>query len=483
MKKKLTSTLLLTAMLASLAACGEASGVSDETTTGTDSADAVTTDNRIPDDLPEEDFGGYNFRFFTWGSAGERYVPDSENGDIVNDAVYRRNRVVEERFNVTLSYVDSGAANVTEMDKAVERTIMAGDEAFDLILNVAKHQTGQSLSGMFVNLYDLEYLDFSKPWWSAQLVEDLSFNGKLFVSSSNMHYDEFAQTKVFFFNKDLIDSYKLESPYSLVSSGAWTLDKMIAMTKDIYEDKNGNSERDESDVYGLLTTQTHNAWSVALNIPEWEKTGDKIELVALSDKMVSAFDKIFDWNNSSDGVYAFENGAFLNEIRTMFIGGNGLFAFGTISDAANHYRDADVEYGIVPFPKYDENQENYRAFYAANGGHMFSVPKFASDLDRTGIIIEALSAEGYYTLIPVYYETALKNKYLRDEESVAMLDIITASRTISFSYCYDNYENGLGFGNAWAKDAFYESYATFYATRENGAKARIAAVVEAFTKE
>ena len=113
---------------------------------------------------------------------------------------------------------------------------------------------------------------------------------------------------------------------------------------------------------------------------------------------------------------------------------------------------------------------------------MFSIPKTASDTDRTGVILEALSAEGYKQVFPTYYEIALKDKYLRDDESVKMLDLITASRTISFSYMYDNYgKAGLGFGNCFTS-AYKDSYATFYAAQENSVKARVADVVKAFTE-
>ena len=110
---------------------------------------------------------------------------------------------------------------------------------------------------------------------------------------------------------------------------------------------------------------------------------------------------------------------------------------------------------------------------------MFAIPKQAADTSRTGMIIEALSAEGYKQLIPVYYEVALKAKYLRDEDSTKMLDLITKARTISFSYCYDNYTAGLGFGNCFQSD-YADSFATFYAGRENLVKARIEEVTEAF---
>jgi len=374
--------------------------------------------------------------------------------------------------------MDTGAVNVTEHLSEIQKLVLAGEECFDVVLANGKQLAGKSLNNWFMNLYDLEHLNFSKPWWSEQLVDDLTYNDCMYVCSSNLHYTEFAASKVFYFNKDLLARYQMENPYPLVFDGKWTFDKMSEMTKDIYEDLNGNATADNEDLYGMLSTYTHNTWAVAFDIPVWEKTDDGIELVANSQDMVDAFDMVYDWFFNSTGVKSVK-GAEHATLKQMFIDGKGLFVFGTIADAGGLYRESDVDYGIVPFPKYDEAQENYRLFFNANGASMFAVPKFASNPERTGIILEALSAEGYKQVIPVYYEKALKAKYLQDEESTRILDLITANRTISFSYCHDNYaEACLGFGMAFSGN--FESFSTYYASMESKVLARIALVEQAF---
>ena len=474
MKRSNFITLFLISAL--LTSCGN---VENSDVTTDESVTNEPTETEISDDLPDVNMKQYEFKFLNFGDYIPSYVPESENGDIVNDAIYRRNRTVEERFNVVISSLDTGAVTHGEHLSEVQKLMLAGDECFDVILASGKQLAGQSLSGWYMNLYDLEYLDFNKPWWSKPLVEDLTYNGCMYVCSSNLHYTEFAASKVYYFNKELLTRFQMEDPYSLVFDGRWTFDKMSEMTKDIYEDLNGNSKADNEDLYGMLTTYTHNTWAVAFDIPVWEKTGDGIELVANSQKMVDAFDMVYDWFFESTGVKS-ETGAEHNTMKQMFMDGKGLFVFGTIADAATNYRESDVEYGIVPFPKYDEAQENYRLFFQTNGPFMFAVPKFASNPERTGIILEALSAEGYKQVIPIYYEKALKAKYLQDEESTKILDLITENRTISFSYLHDNFNEAcLGFGIAFNNG--YENFSTFYASMESQVRARIALVEKAFS--
>lgn len=72
----------------------------------TDGSDSVTTADPLDDDLPAADYGGYEFRFYTYGSSVDMYASDGENGEVVNDAIYKLNRTVEERFNVKITAID-----------------------------------------------------------------------------------------------------------------------------------------------------------------------------------------------------------------------------------------------------------------------------------------------------------------------------------------------------------------------------------------
>ena len=42
--------------------------------------------------------------------------------------------------------------------------------------------------------------------------------------------------------------------------------------------------------------------------------------------------------------------------------------------------------------------------------------------------MELMACESMKTVIPVYYDTVLKNKYARDERSIEMLDLIYENR-------------------------------------------------------
>ena len=101
------------------------------------------------------------------------------------------------------------------------------------------------------------------------------------------------------------------------------------------------------------------------------------------------------------------------------------------------FRSMETDFGILPQPKYDEAQTEYYNPVSMWCCNSIAVPASATDLSRTGHVIEALSAESLYTLTPAYYDQTLKTKASRDEESAAMLDIIFASRVYDLSNMYD----------------------------------------------
>jgi hypothetical protein len=100
-------------------------------------------------------------------------------------------------------------------------------------------------------------------------------------------------------------------------------------------------------------------------------------------------------------------------------------------------RAYDGNFGILPMPKLNEIQEDYANAVHPTCGTTLSIPVTALDLDRTGIILEALTAESHYTLQPAYYDVTLKTKLSRDNESSEMLDIIFATRIYDLGRVYN----------------------------------------------
>ena len=93
------------------------------------------------------------------------------------------------------------------------------------------------------------------------------------------------------------------------------------------------------------------------------------------------------------------------------------------------FTDLSFTYGLVPFPKYDEAQENYYTAPNVNFsiyGMPITLP--TEDYEMVGIMMEVLNAESWKTVYPAYYDEALKGRYSTDANMSKIVDLITESR-------------------------------------------------------
>ena len=106
-------------------------------------------------------------------------------------------------------------------------------------------------------MLEVDNLDFEKPWWPSNLIEQSTINDKLYFVSGDISANVIYAMYVIFFNKGIQNEFKLEDPYQLVHDGKWTLDKMIDYSKGIYSDTNSNGTKDVGDRAGVYVYTLH----------------------------------------------------------------------------------------------------------------------------------------------------------------------------------------------------------------------------------
>lgn len=490
-----SSALSLALIIAfQLMACGSSGSDADTTDKSPDSTEPVeTTDARlaVSDGLPDVKYDGYDFRIATtyYGKnpAISLYAPEEASGDVVDDAFYARNQRVSERFDINIVEIDSGMTTWEEHTNFIKKSIMAGDDDFDIAMNHIIGGPNLTLEGAFLNLYDIDHMDFSKPWWSEQMIDEMTVRDQLYLVGDIIGLGALKSAKVLYINKGAFADRKLDLPYDDVFAGTWTMDKLFSLTKDIYEDTNGDAQRDVNDFYGYVSHASQNGWLVSCDVPVLEKDPDKtLKIVVNGEKVASLVEQLYRFYFESDGTLIIKGndpvtGAAQSDWQAqIFADGHALVGFALIKHASSILRESDVEYGIIPFPKWDDNQETYRTFC---GGDLLGIPTTAPDPDRTGVILEALAAETWKTAVPAYFDTALKEKFTYDSESGQTLDIINDTLTISFAYAYDNWQGfGHMLGSIFASSTPSPDYASFYAGRINSAEERLKLITDFFEK-
>ena len=115
--------------------------------------------------------------------------------------------------------------------------------------------------------------------------------------------------------------------------------------------------------------------------------------------------------------------------------GDILMMTAQLNEAVLYLRDMEDPYGVLPYPKYDAEQASYITL-SRSTQNAFSMPKTCSDPERAGAVLEALSSEKYHSVLPAYFEIAMKTKYSRDNATAEMFDMIRASVTLNFEFVY-----------------------------------------------
>ena len=432
--KKIITLLLLAALAAQLFACGSEPAGGEDTTADTEST-APETEKPFLDDLGEYDFGGKDFTMLVRDSKYNFIAPDEETGDVVNDAIYERNRKISERFKVNIKAVglenDSGLWNRT-----LESEVMSGSETYDVVM--PDYWWGCETRGLFLNMLDYDAFDFSKPYWCAGWNDSAEIYGQLYSAVGSLSLDLIRNLEVIYMNPTLIDSLKLENPYDLVESGKWTFDKMLEMTAAALSDVNGDGEYNiADDRYGFACDlQAGRALLASAGMKLATPSADgAYEYKFMNERFVDMYSKVYRVINSEDSCHYMSDGqvdlSTGTDLNTIFKGGNILFLGSGIGNT-DSLRDMNDDFGIIPTPKLDEKQENYVTYNF--GTYYMALLKTTKDPEMSAVLLEALNAESYKSVVGAYFDTALKGKYSRDEKTAEMLDMIVNNAFFDFTF-------------------------------------------------
>ena len=437
-----------------------------ETTAAVTAVETTEEDVRraVSDNVPEFDFGGAAFRTITQDSTANDIWVEGETGDILDDAIYARNRMVEERFNITIPEVL--AVPFGEISSYVKKTVSAGEDAYELVIGQMEQTGKDALGGYFMNWYDLPHVNFSQPWYPSTLVEQATVNDKMYIIASDLSLSYIIYTYCVYYDKVAAANWDLPDLYQLVDEGKWTMEKMFQFGKQVYLDTDGSNDRSEGDYYGMFAALdgcTVSAYFYGAEQPYASIKNDEIVMDVNCDKTVSILDVMRENLFNTDGIWSVTSGITSQGAANAFITGNYLFAPSIIKYSLYQLRDTENEWGILPFPKWDEAQDRYYSAIDA-GASVLTVPTTAQNTEMIGAVVEVLSAESWKTVMPTFYDTVMDSKIANDEGTVRMLDTIFDSRVIDFAYLYDGWDGwvfkmqALLVGN--------NDFASFYAKQE-----------------
>ena len=447
-QKILLSGLLLAAAL--LSACGDA-GTGTQTPVQTqpvsnDSGEtAPVTEAYDGPILPEADFGGEIFSFYNtctcdW-MAINRVTAEEEVGDTLNDAVFRRNALIEERYNIKLAELQMTAGD--NALKNVMNFITAGDSTYSIYLLREEPAFNVVLQSGAMDFADIPHLNLDREWWLQSSLESMSIDNRVFYGISTFDTTHYDGTSALFFNKTMAADFDLDSPYEMVEDGTGTIDRLREMAMNVSSDLNGDGKWDEQDRYGYTSHEflVTRYLAAALEAPmSLAKDGDDMLAFTMTDEAyINRLLKVSEFCKKDAGFYHPKATSENHGGYEFFISGNVLFYNETLGNAQK-LRQMTLDFGILPPPKYDEKQENY--YSDVIEAYFMLVPVTNADLDRTGILMEALAYESLDTVMTAAYDGMLQGIVSRDTESEASLDIIfgnlSYNHPVAFAYTCSN---------------------------------------------
>lgn len=448
MNKKIIALILAALMMApALLSCSESAVNTAEETQKTDISAAETTvetveddteltdyERRqlIPDNLPDKNFNGEEFRVMS--DPADVYmaeiISEELNGDACNDAVYNRNIGIEERFGVKIAVVENADPHAQ-----VTTFATAGTDDAHIVGFEDYKANAPIVAGSLMNWIEAPYQDLSQPWHNKPANDGATINNILYAICSDLSTTSMTYTYATFANTDLLANYgySAEDMYNLVKEGKWTIDKFIELTDTMYVDANGDGKRDVNDVYGYgyQITNPADVWLTAFGEKVCEFKDGEVVITFMSDKTVSILEKLVDWHYNHEGFYIH---ATQYDEEKYFLNQKLVFAPLRFATAYNTLREMEAVYTMLPVPKWDEEQEGYYT-NADDKFTVFGLPlTSAANLDFVSIVFEALCAESYKQVYPAYYDQALKGKYSSDATTAEMVDLIMAGRAFDFSF-------------------------------------------------
>ncbi len=389
--------------------------------------------SEVVPDIPVIDFNGRDFKVYGETGNLEKFFYAEEPGtEVIENAKYKMIANIEDRYEIKIKITDSQMVAGPHIAQ-IKTMIDSGDCDYQLVEMHDVLGTGVATEGYCVNLKDVKYLDFEKPWWHN--VEEHMVNGFMFMIKTDMSYLDISETWCLYFNKTLMDDMNIEYPYQSVIDGTWTIDELIKITKDVYVDENHNNVADKGDIYGSSICYSMWGWMDSFGIPMVIKDSEgRLVVTDRINDVSSAVDKVVTW--LSKNVGATTSGLENAHDTQEFENGHIMILQHVLGYSVNKLRLIDdFEYGILPMPKFSENQE----YISTSMSYPFWIPncQSADELEYTGLITEAFSAEGYKVLTPAYYETALKRKYSPSDIDAQVITIIHENRHPDIARYYD----------------------------------------------
>lgn len=431
----LCSALALSAALSIfLSGCGiisfnKGTSPSEETTAPAETA-ADTAYEKYEIDYSKEtvdylkDLSGntYDGGTFQIAVAGKNLItPDDSTASVVSKQMLERNDEVEQTLDISL--VSKLTDPETMLDE-IKAAVRSGSYYADAVMLPQKYIGAYVTSGALINLRSLPGFELNMGYLYPTAVSAGTGGSAVYAVAGPASLDQDCLSCIYF-NKSVLDSLGLESPYELVKRGEWTADKYLSYT-------NAVASLDES----------------------FYSVGSQNVTPYLSDLFFFAFGgKLTDSNLGYYPVLSLNGEAGINTVSSVSSAVNVNRAYGSSLDSVNCFlsgkllflvdkastmyslANAPFDWGVLPLPKLNAQQENYLSLAYYGDAAFFAGIATAPDYFEVADVIADLNIASYGYMRDSYITNAAYY-CLRDNTSANMLSYVFSNPVYDFAYSF-----------------------------------------------
>lgn len=481
MKKLISVILLLCMLLTVFAACkGDKKPPVD-----TSDEQQETEEPNYLDTLPSLDLEGAEYKMLISSQHETFYMQEEETGDIVESACFARNLSVEDRYKCEIFYVsmDGNASGQAAFQAAVQNSLSAAQkDAFNLVIGQNYYCLPLVSVGAYHNLRESEVLDLDAEWAHSAINNNGTINGKLYGASGSFVISQLTHALALYYNKNIFEDYGFAEQYDIyeiVRQGKWTYDlfyQMVISFDDVDKD-------DPAAVWGL--DRFYHAM-VGLHVgfgnnpvtknAEGEYTLDNY----YNDALEQVYSKLRELYNDHAAVAKSED-------LSKATGGNSASMMDHLLFCMNYLhgsietetfgKSESHELGILPAPKYTEDQENY--YTRIMRGDLYYIPKNA-DFETAALLTEALNYETYKIVYPEYWDKVVEFRAANTAEDREMVQILASTVYSSFAMYFTQDLNSIDQQVAINVDANAASMSVWWGNNERLTNKKLERLLESY---
>ena len=431
MKKFIKIIAMMMAMLMLVATFAACNNTSDDNTDDSNDnvAQSTTGGEQTVADLEVINWNGTDYRILgkessTWWAQSFEVWREEMPEDVVGKAVWDRNQTMYDKYgiNVVGFLVSNATSSATTM-------LNSGEDLYDLMLLPPEQHHPLAMQGYLLDMYKLDHVNMEHDGWMPYPNKQLTMGGKLFYTTNKFMIQDKARSWCVFYNRDHAQELKVGYVEELVFKGEWTVDKALEFAKIATYESDGQSGMTLGDNWGFGAAEFYEfgslAYGAGFRLTEHGTDGYP-KIIGATDQMIKYLDKAYSLR-SSDYFFLdmdYGNVNWDDCTNQAFQAGRILFLACPLSAHSGHQEKSNFVVGVLPNPKYDEDQELYHTIPNLLNGSLLSVPATVLDPSFAGYALQAITEESVDTSYPAFIEQRAQLQNAHDEDAAKCIAMI-----------------------------------------------------------